>query len=224
MFKSLLSIFLESNCPLCQRQADNYLCKYCYQQLQEYQLDNCSRWWQGDLPLFIWGVYDGKLKRAIAALKYDPHPQLGELMGNWLGKAWLESPLSQQNPKITVIPIPLHEKKLKTRGFNQAEIIAKGFCQITNYTLKPHGLLRVKDTKAMFGLKAEERKENVADAFILGKNIRPHQSLPPVLLIDDICTTGTTVKAAALVLQKNQIEVLGVGAIARPISNEVVRK
>ena len=112
------------------------------------------------------------------------------------------------------VPIPLHPNRCKQRGFNQAEIIAKGFCQLTGYKLYSSGLKRIRDTQQMFGLNPAERQNNVKNAFILGKDLAQLPSSSSILLIDDIYTTGTTAREAAKVLQANGITVLGIAAIA----------
>ena len=216
MLKNLLSLFLKPNCPLCQRPAGQIVCKYCSAQLKGCQLDDCTQFWQGDLPVFVWGVYGSYLKRAIASLKYDLHQDIGELLGIWLAQAWLNSSWHRRFPKITVVPIPLHQGKLKERGFNQAELIARRFCQVTGYTLKPNLLQRIRHTEAMFGLNPTQRQKNIHQAFVLGKDYQRFNSRTPVLILDDIYTTGTTVREASLVLRTHGIKVVGVAAIASP--------
>ncbi len=216
MFKSILSIFLQDNCPLCQRSTHQEICYDCQRQLKSCQLKHPQKFWQGDLPLFPWGQYDGKLKQAIASLKYDKNPQIGELLGFWLGESWQKYSLIKTTKKPLVIPIPLHSTKQKIRGFNQAEIIARGFCQVTRYPLKAQGLVRIRQTQAMFGLTIEQRKNNIKQVFRLGKYLQNYPLSVPVLLIDDIYTTGTTVNEATIILQNHGIKVLGVLSLATP--------
>ncbi len=218
MLKGLLSVFTRSNCPLCQRSADICLCRDCLRQLQSSQLKNCSEFWRGDLPLFAWGIYGGQLKRSLAVLKYENCPQLGELMGCWLGKAWLKSPIYAKTKKVTVVPIPLHPKKLKQRGYNQAELIARSFCRLTGYSLQPQGLERVRETKALYGLSVEQRKDNLKSAFVVGKDFQRTKPRSPILLIDDIYTTGTTVTEASKKLISLGIQVWGVAALSRTVT------
>ncbi len=221
MLKGLLSLFLQSNCRLCERSANEEICQYCQKQLRSFQYRNPSQFWQGDLPFFVWGNYEGKLKRAIADLKYNHQPQLGELMGVWLAEAWLQSPLATQVKKLLVIPIPLHRQKLQERGFNQTELIAKGFCQVTGYPLHIQGLERVRYTQPMFALKPLEREKNIKNAFQIGKNWQPRYANLSVLLLDDIYTTGTTAREATKVLSSHGISLFGVAAIAssqKPLS------
>ena len=214
VFKGLLSFFLESNCPLCDRSTEEIVCAYCEEQLRQCRLDNPYQFWQQELPLFAWGYYDSTLSRAIKTLKYQNQPQLAEPMGQWLGKAWLNSDLGSEIGKVLVVPVPSHPRKLAERGFNQAELIGRSFCQFTGFPLQASGLVRVKETEAMFSLNAKQREDNIAGAFDLGKSFQRQPPHLPILLLDDIYTTGATIKAAAQTLSRNRIKVVGAIALA----------
>lgn len=206
---------------MCQRTAENTICKYCQRKLASYQSSNPQASWTGNLPVFAWGKYDGELSRGIAKLKYDNYPELGVLFGSWLGKSWLKNcPISLQQ-KLIILPIPLSKERLKSRGFNQAELMARGFCQITKHTLETKGLIRIKDTKAMFGLNPTQRKKNIKGAFEVSHTWRQNPPQSPVLLLDDIYTRGTTVTEAASVLQQHNIKVLGAIALAKITKNKI---
>ena len=215
-FKGLLNIFFEPNCPLCQRSTSKEFCQDCTKQLQRCQLHQPIQW-QGP-SVFAWGVYAGTLRRAIAALKYENQPQLARPLGDWLAQAWLNSPpaYSRDNCRVTpiVVPIPLHRDKQKQRGYNQAALLAQSFCNTTELHLQPLGLERMRATEAQFGLSAKEREKNLAMAFELGPGFRRHQPVSPVLLLDDIHTTGATARSAAQTLQQSGIKVCGLVAVA----------
>ena len=212
IFQNLLNLFLKSDCPLCQRPTSRELCPYCIKQIQSCHQENPAYLWKQPLPIFAWGNYGGVVKRAIAALKYENQPQIGYILGQWLGESWLlNSPQPQK--QLLVVPIPMHPKKQKQRGFNQAALIAEGFCNVTGYKLKINGLERIKETEAQFNLSPTQIQQNLAGAFVLGKDLRRPPNIP-VLLVDDIYTTGATVKAAVQTLEKHQIKVLGVAAVA----------
>ncbi|MBW4447570.1 MAG: ComF family protein [Spirirestis rafaelensis WJT71-NPBG6] len=213
--KGLLNLFLESSCPLCQRQTSQEFCQYCVKQLHSCHLVDTNSRWQESIPVFAWGMYSGSLKRAIAAMKYENHPQIARPLGQWLGEAWLNSP--QRNQRLIVVPIPLHSSKQKKRGYNQAALIAESFCQTTGLKLKQNGLARVRDTEAQFGLSALEREKNLAEAFALGKQFSHYRPNLPVLLIDDIYTTGATAKSAVQVLHQCGIAVEGLAALATAV-------
>ena len=213
MFKQLLSVFLQSRCAFCQRTTPVTLCEYCQQKLLSHQLSKGDRLQlDRNLYVFAWGKYDGQLKRAIALMKYDNKLELGSVLGELLGQAWLNNGLTTPR-QITVVPIPLHHQKLKERGFNQAHIIAQSFCQITGYSLNSQALIRAKKTQAMFDLNPDERIKNLQGAFKIGNKLPKH----PVLFIDDIYTTGTTIKESVKVL--SEVEVIGVAVVAKSRTN-----
>lgn len=206
----LLNIFLKSNCPLCDRPTAQELCLDCTRQIQRCRLSAHSIS-QQKLPIFVWGNYGGTLKRVIASLKYDNQSQLARPLGILLAEAWLKSQLAQ--PGLIVVPIPLHISKQKQRGYNQALLIAQSFCEVTGLKWQ-HGLERKRDTKAQFNLSPTQREQNLAMAFELSAKFRLHQPTNPVLLVDDIYTTGATARFAAQTLQHQGIAVYGMVAIA----------
>ena len=215
LVKSFLNLFLKSNCPLCQRPAAGEFCPYCHKQLQRCQLTQPGRFWHSEQRVFVWGEYAGALKAAIAALKYDGNPQLAKPLGGWLAEAWLSFPeLAIDN--LTVVPIPLHQEKLKERGFNQAELLAESFCELTGLPLQRHGLERVKNTQALFALTPLQRQAEMKNALSLGKDFRRRLPRDRVLLVDDIYTSGTTVKSAIQILKLSGISVYGTVALATP--------
>lgn len=213
-WQGLLQVFLKGSCPLCDRPCDEMLCPACEKQLQRCRHLRPYRRVQEDLVLLRWGLYGGVLKRAIATMKYEDHPEIATLLGQWLGQLWEKSP--QPLPKMIVIPLPMNPKKRQKRGFDQAELIARSFCQWTGLPLKTQGLTRTKETQALFELNPQERKEMLQNAFSIGKDFQKCPPKAPVLLVDDIYTTGATVKEAIQTLQTQNIQVGGVAVAATP--------
>ena len=210
--KTILNFFLKPNCPLCDRPAKAELCDYCERQLLRCQFPKEVEF-AGQVPLKVWGQYKDVLKRAIAALKYNNHTELAKPLGYLLAESWLLTLPSAVDP-LTVVPIPLHAAKLKKRGFNQAELLARGFCELTNLPLFPHGLERLADTEALHGLSPQERQQKMKDVFRLGREFCDRRFSGSVLILDDIYTTGATVNAAIQTFQKAGIPVAGIVAIA----------
>jgi ComF family protein len=211
---SFLKLFLQSNCPLCQRCTPDEFCQNCAQKLQKFHFPVTRNLKQDSVPIFAWGAYGGLLKRAIAIMKYENQPQIARPLGRWLGEAWLLQYGCDR--KLTVVPIPLHPNKLKQRGYNQAALIAQSFCEITGLKLKQNGLARVKATEAQFGLSASERERNLVAAFELGQDFHRRPDAP-VLLVDDIYTTGATAKSAVQTLRQSGIAVSGLAAVAAAV-------
>ncbi|MEM1367306.1 MAG: ComF family protein [Cyanobacteria bacterium P01_H01_bin.15] len=214
-FRSWRSFLWQLPCPLCKRQSQGLWCSSCERQLQICQRENL-RVSQVDLPLFVWGHYEGNLKRAIAILKYEKRPELGLDLGRRLGLAWIKEGLLKSVEQPAVLPIPLHPSKRKLRGFNQAERIAQGFCQVTDYQLVSRALLRVKETQAMFELPLNERRQNIRHAFQIGPDFAQLTSRRSLLLVDDIYTTGATVREAIQQLRRKDNVNVKVLAIAIP--------
>ncbi|NJO43894.1 MAG: ComF family protein [Cyanobacteria bacterium CRU_2_1] len=218
-FTDLLNLFIESRCPLCQRSTHQPLCLDCQRQIQHCQLVDRQVFWQEPLPLFVWGKYGGALKRSIASLKYDNQPQLARPLGHWLAQAWLATP-QIATKSLTVVPIPMHPDKQKKRGFNQAELLAKSFCEVTGLPLQCQGLARIRATEAQFGLSSAQRQQNLKDAFQLGDAFYHRRPSRAILLLDDIYTTGATAKAAIETLQQHHISVYGLITIAKTIQGK----
>ena len=211
----------QANCPLCKRPSDRILCKDCDRQIAACQAPDFLQ--KDDpiateIPLYSWGIYDGALKRAIAACKYDNHPEIMVAIAEKIADTWLRSASTKTSSfqKISVIPIPLHANKLKSRGFNQAELLARRFCDLTAKPCKPQLLQRVKDTKAQMQTKSkQEREENLSKAFTVPLNQQSKRQ--DVILFDDIYTTGATIREAIATLANHNITVRGVIVLARPL-------
>lgn len=107
-----------------------------------------------------------------------------------------------ENPEITssdfIIPVPLHKKKLKERGFNQSAVFAREVSKYLHIPCKENCLLRKKYTQTQTKLDAEERQTNVSNAFGIhnGKEINNCK----ILLVDDLITTGATMNECAKIL------------------------
>ncbi|MGL5082463.1 MAG: ComF family protein [Microcoleaceae cyanobacterium] len=222
--RTALNLFLKPNCPLCDRPANGELCTYCTRQLLQYKSLNHYPL-SSQVSVFVWGRHEGLLKRAIASMKYNNNPQIAQFLGDQLAEGWFSdleyltenstenstrpAKDSAKNPTETlvVVPIPMFVDKQKQRGFNQAELIARSFCRATGLPLKSQGLERVRETQAQFQLSAQQRQENLKDAFSLGQDFRRHLPNGSVLLVDDVFTTGATVQAAIQVLTQAKIKV-----------------
>ena len=99
-----------------------------------------------------------------------------------------------------VIPVPLHPKRKKARGFNQAQVMAEEIARIKGINLEDSVLVKTKNVPPQTFLEFEEREENVKGAFrVVAKERIERKTL---ILVDDVYTTGSTVKECSLVLRK----------------------
>jgi ComF family protein len=207
LLRPVLNFFLQPHCPLCDRSTPDTLCIYCQRQLLAEKLERPLHQ-QSELKVWAWGSYGGALKRSIAQCKYQNHPEIAFYLGELLGQTWLAQNDSKLNPWL--LPIPMHKDKQRQRGFNQAELIAKGFAHHTGRV--DRSLQRIKSTEAQFGLSPQARRQNLEGAFQLDSKKRWGQH--PVLIIDDIYTTGATIRAALAPLKTARVNVIGVAVAA----------
>lgn len=151
-------------------------------------------------------AYKGIVKKLIYNFKYKPF--LSDL-NKILTELFYESIIQQEifkkayDSKPTLVPIPLHKKRLRRRGYNHSQILADGLSKKLDLKLVEN-LERIKDTKSQFGLKLKDRKENLKGAFTLNTKYKIYDT--NVFLVDDILTTGSTLLEAAKILKKNGVK------------------
>ena len=94
------------------------------------------------------------------------------------------------NKAFQVVPVPLHENRIKKRKYNHMELVCEEFSKISGFSCKFDLIKRIKDTKPQYKLNKAQRMINLSDAFeVYPQNVLPDKK---ILIIDDICTTGST--------------------------------
>lgn len=132
-------------------------------------------------------------RRILHMLKYGGYKELGEVMGRYMS-AELSSGEFFDGVDM-IIPVPLHRKKQKLRGYNQSEWIARGIASVTGIPLCAECMIREKNTETQTRKSTFERWENVEEIFRLCDTV--HFEGKHVLLVDDVLTTGATTVACA---------------------------
>jgi ComF family protein len=207
-----LSFMLQASCPLCDRPTAAIFCQDCDRRIQSCQNLAADVQIPGLPPLYGWGNYEGALKQSLARLKYDRRPQVAEPLGQGLAQLWLD--LGPRDFNLGVVPIPLHGDRQRQRGYNQAELIARSFCQVTGMPFRPNALIRTQATTAQFGLSRRERYQNLSNVFEVGADLKKHPNPRNLVLVDDIFTTGATLKSATDTLQQAGFKVTGLLTVA----------
>ena len=129
-------------------------------------------------------------------LKYRGNRRAGLYLGRLLGQELMNTSLADSD---LMVPVPLHRLRLKRRGFNQSELIARGASEITGIPVANHLLKRHSYQHSQTTMNRQERFENMAAAFTLGNNA-PDLHEKKILIIDDIITTGATLEACSQVM------------------------
>lgn len=179
-----------------------HICTCCGrpQPIRVAQCEQCQR--QASLiieTVRIAALHTDPLRQAIHAFKYDGRRELAEPLARYL--VALSQTLPDQARLRTVdgvAPVPLYSTRRQERGYNQAELLASAFCRSVQLPLCSTWLIRQRSTQSQVGLTAAERQQNVQDAFVATSAV----SGKSLLLIDDVYTTGATMRACAQAAMK----------------------
>lgn len=220
LFDSLLQIFFPERCllcrsvislshpvPLCSDCAESYsgvlsICPRC----EDFSADRlscaCNQTATALSSLTALNLYDNQWRKMLHNLKYRRRRFLARPLGKWLGR---EISLSRDKRFDLVVPVPLHKKRERERGFNQSALIARHCAGILGIPFEEI-LKKSRETVSQTTITRQERILNVRDAFTVSR-VLPRGTL--ILLVDDIYSTGSTLKEAAGELKKNGAEVHG---------------
>ncbi len=241
IFKHFIDLIYPPRCPICgdflrDREADSErpgfpVCRPCLDEFTEITHPCCSicrrpfeSWVEDDHPCEACGrrwpfyrkvivpyLYEGTLMTAIHQFKYGGKDflskSLGPLLASFTGK--------QLNgiEGLLVMPVPLHPKRLRKRGFNQSLLLARHIAAQSDVDLDFLSLRRIRYTQPQTGLKKDERRKNVRKAFGLidPKRVKGRT----VLLVDDVSTTGNTLNECAHLLKRSGAEDIYCAVLAR---------
>jgi ComF family protein len=232
--RALLEWVYPSHCLICGRSAPNptCVCTICLRDLPEFPAPLCPvcghflpegephRLCEPEIenyPSLIWalGVFDDAYRPLVHALKYHRQLRLGEHLGRRLGRRIARSAKKDWNNRV-LLPVPLHPSRERNRGYNQSSWLTRGIAHQTGWTVMEDVLVRTRRTKDQTRLSPEQRQSNLRDAFTVTNPGTLKDR--PVMLIDDVLTTGATLRECARILYK--AGVFGVSAavcaIAQP--------
>jgi len=190
--KCLTDLFFPPSCMICGEYLDNgvYLCECCLKNLELHK--NESR---NSLSVF---AYNEPIKLLIHELKYNNRPEIGYILGKEMGKR-LKDYLNIEN--AVLIPVPLHKKRLRKRGYNQSEKICEGLSEVSGIKVNKDLLIRKINNISQTRLNALNRAENVKGIFAFTGSDTDRETF--IILVDDLITTGATSKEASGVLKSN---------------------
>ncbi|HEV2688545.1 MAG TPA: ComF family protein [Bryobacteraceae bacterium] len=171
-----------------------------------------------------YGSYEGGLRELIHLLKYNGVRPAAKFLGGLLAQALATAEprfeqLTFEQAATLVIPVPLYKSKLRKRGFNQAELIARAALKLRpaseRLQLVPDLLMRNRDTASQIGLTGHQRRANLRGAFAVARaaEVTGRQ----VILVDDVYTTGATATECAQVLRRAGAVKVWVATVARTL-------
>ncbi|KAA5537000.1 ComF family protein [Taibaiella lutea] len=221
--ESLLHLFYPQLCASCNRplhRDENSLCLHCILKLprtgfHNHQENKAANIFIGRAPIehatsFVYFTKDGIVQDLLHTFKYEGKKDIGRLLG-MLFASELKS-TDWINKIDYIIAIPLHKRKERQRGFNQAEIFAESIAKELNISLLKNSVIRTKFTHSQTTKNRLERIENVSGIFsVLKKQDLKNKH---ILLIDDVLTTGATLESCALELLKTKSVKVSIATIA----------
>ncbi|NLC11325.1 MAG: ComF family protein [Firmicutes bacterium] len=215
IFQSFLNLLFPARCHLCRQllpaeEAGKGLCLSCWDKVSwlKHCCPRCAMplegqfctWCQGKSFAFqkayALARYQGEWRRLLHRLKYGREGHIAHYLGSLMAEM-----MDSKMPAVSVIvPVPLHDKREKERGFNQSLLLARAMGRKLGLPCQEL-LIRVADTCSQTGLKRSQREKNVQGAFA----VKEGQAIPrglPLLLVDDVMTTGATANEASRILRQ----------------------
>lgn len=173
------------------------------EKVSEFQLNELRSKVKSD---FAFSLYDfakkSDFEKIIHHLKYSGMKDLGIFLGEHLaGYVRLEIEEQEVNYDY-IIPVPLHRTKVRERGYNQSEYLAKGISGSLSIPYLFGALTRKNYTKSQTKLTLVEREKNVKNAFVLNSSVKDNLQCKNIILLDDVITTGATVNECIKVLRE----------------------
>ncbi len=224
-----LDLLFPPRCVGCQRHG-SLLCPACWQTMQPGTIPRCQHCGGRLLDsaticdfcrnkrLHLHGLhsvasYEGTLRLAIHALKYDGQLRLALPLGQLLAEAFRLYNMQTEG----IIPLPLHPGRQQRRGYNQATLLARVCANHLKVPCLEDMVIRQWDTQAQVGLTFQQRQQNIAGAFALNPGALPRlKGYRSLLLLDDVSTTGATLEACATPLYTAGVPHVEGLVLARP--------
>lgn len=196
--ESLLDWIYKKKCYFCKSSKEAVrMCSKCYAQMDFLPIKT-NRTIEGK-KIYCAGIYSKNLQKLIRGLKYHNQRDLAYYLAKFMAEYFNQI---TNRTDLEIIPVPIFPKREKKRKYNHMNLVGKEFCRITSNTLNTELITRIKDTKPQYKLKREERIKNLSNAFKVDKSKFNGKTL---LIIDDICTTGSTFEEMIKELKKNGI-------------------
>lgn len=204
--QGLQELFYPTLCPVCSHptQREHLVCRQCLQILPRTEHQHLR---ENAIELLFFGInrplrrvrfirggawlkYNDSVATLIHCMKFYEHPEVATYLAGQAAKEWQQSLFFEGIDYL--VPIPLHPHRLRERGFNQSWYICQGLQQILGIPIDDKHLVRIKDTAHQSLSTDAERERNIQDAFAVHHPEDWHGK--HILLVDDVITTGATIR------------------------------
>ena len=206
---SLIDLIYKKKCYFCGKSKFSVkMCPDCYNELNfaDIRVDRIIK----GVNIYSCGIYEKNLQKLIRGLKYHKQKELAFYLAKFMFEYYEQLNL---NKKFQVIAVPLHKNRIKKRKYNHMELVAEEFCRLTGNVPNFELIKRTKDTKPQYKLTRIQRMQNLASAF----EVNPQKDLQmPILIMDDICTTGATFEEMITTLQSSGLNDITCIAASNP--------
>lgn len=200
---TLLDYIYKKRCYFCGKSYECVkMCSKCYEELKFSDLKP-NRIILG-CDVYVAGIYEKNLQKMIRGIKYHKQKSLAYYQAKFMWEYFQELlERNNINKDFQVVPVPLYKTRERQRGYNHMQLVAKEFCELSGFEPNYELITRVKHTKAQYKLSRQERLKNLHNAFKVDKTKLIEDK--GILIIDDICTTGSTFEAMITELKSNGI-------------------
>lgn len=196
---SFLDLIYKKKCYFCRSSKEAVkMCSKCYDEM-DFLPVQINRIVEGK-NVYCAGVYNKHLQKLIRGLKYHGQRDLAFYLARFMFE-YFEKITDKRD--FEVVPVPIYPTREKKRKYNHMNLVGEEFCKLSSCTLNKNLIQRIKDTKPQYKLKRPQRLINLSNAFKVNKQ---NYTGKTILLIDDICTTGSTFEEMIKELQKNGID------------------
>ena len=195
----LLDWIYKKKCYCCGSSKDCIkMCNSCYEEL-DFLPVQINREFNG-CKIYCAGTYTKNLQKIIRGIKYHKQRDLAYFIAKFMYQYWQKLHIDGD---FEIIPVPIFPKRKKQRKYNHMELVAQEFSNLSGFEVNTELIKRIKDTKPQYKLKKTERIMNLDKAFQV--DITKYNKDKKLLLIDDICTTGSTFEEMIREFNKNGI-------------------
>lgn len=182
----LLDWIYKKKCYFCKRSKESVkMCSDCFDEL-EFLPVQVNRKFKG-VNIYCAGVYSKNLQKLIRGLKYHGQRELAYYLAKFMYEYWKRLDLGDD---FQIVPVPIFPKREKKRKYNHMDLVAGELAKLGDFVVNTDTIKRTKDTKPQYKLNKSQRMENLSNAFSVDKSKLVEGK--KLLIIDDICTTGST--------------------------------